>query len=66
MNKPKIKDRIVIWNGEFKGRTGEISLLCAKNTCYVRVDGLDSDFGYQIDELYFQDSPEGYNQPCFQ
>ena len=68
MNKPKIKDRIVIWNGCFKGRTGEITKAFDKNSFMVKIDGCDPPRQpvYEIDELYFQSSPEGYNQACFQ
>lgn len=50
-----------------KGRTGTI-VLDMRGNCVVEFDGDSPKKGaafLQTDNLYFPQSPQGYNQPCF-
>ena len=57
------------WDNEFvllpKGRTGTIVSTFRDGSLSVRFDGNDAQFSFQEDDLYFPDSPLGYNQKCF-
>lgn len=48
------------------GRTGQIKSCYDDGSFGVKVDGWAFICSFREDELYFPDSPEGYNQKCFQ
>ena len=68
-----IGKRVAIWSKDyfvnFKGRTGEIVKVKDKTEYgygfVVEFDKFDKIFLFE-DELYFPNSPLGYNQKCFQ
>lgn len=58
------------WDNAFvllaKGRTGTIVSTFGDGSFSVKFDGnQDARFSFEEYDLYFQDHPLGYNQPCF-
>lgn len=57
-----------------KGQTGKITAIGGTMTIFVKFDGdergcqeyKEKGFPIFLDELYFQDNIDGYNQKCFQ
>jgi hypothetical protein len=69
-NRPKpqlMNQRVSIFSQELGslGRTGQIKSCYDNGYFGVRLDGSSIIETFQEDELYFQDHPLGYNQPCF-